>query len=96
MNTYDAPPYTSSSNQGAIPFIYFAGKYLIVGATYSPQILQNQTYDQIANALSDSKGNIAQGVIGAANNITAVICKLTGNQPVTACTHAIIKLESSL
>jgi len=96
MNTYDAPPYVSSSEQGSIPFIYFAGKYLIVGATYSPQVLQNQTYQSIANALSNPKSSIAQGVLGAANNLTATICKLTNNQPSTACTSTIIGLEASL
>jgi len=95
MNTYDAPPYVSSSEQGSIPFIYFAGKYLIVGATYSPQILQNQTYQSIANALSSPKSTIAQGIIGAANNLTATICKLTNNQPTSACTPTIVGLESS-
>lgn len=96
MNTYDAPPYVTSSNQGAIPFIYFAGKYMIVGATYSPQVLQGQSYQQIADALSNPKGAIAQGVLGAANNFTATICKLTGNQPASVCDSSIIKLESGL
>jgi hypothetical protein len=96
MNTYDAPPYVSSSNQGAIPFIYFAGKYLIVGATYSPQVIQGKSYQQIANSLSSSNNTIAKGMLGAANNITATICKLTNNQPVTACTPTIIGLETSL
>ena len=96
MSTYDAPPYVSSSEQGSIPFIYFAGKYLIVGATYSPQVLQNQTYQSIANALSNPKSTIAQGVLGAANNLTATICKLTNNQPSSACTPTIVGLEASL
>jgi hypothetical protein len=96
MNTYDAPPYVSSSEQGSIPFIYFAGKYLIVGATYSPKVLQGGTYQSIANALSNPKSSIAQGVLGAANNITATICKLTNNQPSSACTTTIKGLEASL
>ena len=96
MNTYDAPPYTTSSNQGAIPFIYFNGKYMIVGATYSPQPLQNQSYQNIADALTNVKSPIAKGVIGAANNFTATVCKITNNQPVTACTPAIKKLETGL
>lgn len=96
MTTYDAPPYVSSSEQGSIPFIYFAGKYLIVGATYSPQVLQGQTYQSIANALSNPKSSIAKGVLGAANNITATICKLTNNQPASACTTAIKGIEASI
>lgn len=96
MSTYDAPPYVSSSDQGAIPFIYFGGKYLIVGASYSPQVLQGKSYQQIANSLSSPSSAIAKGMLGAANNITATICKLTNNQPTTACTPTIMGLESSL
>jgi hypothetical protein len=96
MNTYDAPPYTSSSNQGAIPFIYFAGKYLIVGATYSPQPLLNKSYQNIANDLSNPNSDVAQGVLGATNNMTATICKITNNQPATACTPVIKTMETSL
>ncbi|HEY5267866.1 MAG TPA: DUF929 family protein [Candidatus Saccharimonadales bacterium] len=100
MNTYDAPPYTTSSNQGAIPFIYFAGKYLVVGATYSPQVLQGQSYQSIANALSNPKSStdksIAKGVLGAANSMTAIVCKLTNNQPATACTPTIKNMEASI
>jgi len=100
MNTYDAPPYVSSSEQGSIPFIYFAGKYLIVGATYSPQLLQGQTYQSIASALTSPKTtaekSIQKGVLGAANNITATVCKLTNNQPASACTTTIKRLETSL
>jgi len=31
VTKYDAPPYTSSSNTGAIPFIDFGGQYIQVG-----------------------------------------------------------------
>ncbi len=96
MNTYDAPPYTTSSNQGAIPFVYFNGKYMIVGATYSPQPLQNQSYQNIADALTNVKSPIAKGIIGSANNLTATICKITNNQPATACTPTIKKIEAGL
>ncbi|HUC95874.1 MAG TPA: DUF929 family protein [Candidatus Saccharimonadia bacterium] len=96
QNTYDAPPYVSSSDQGAIPFIYFAGKYLIVGATYSPQLLQGETYDQIAASLDNPSNPIAKGMLGAANNISAALCKLTNNKPLTACTTTIQNLETKL
>src|SRR5205085_1710978 len=34
LTKYDAAPYTTQA--GAIPFIYFGGKYLSIGATYDP------------------------------------------------------------
>jgi hypothetical protein len=91
QNTYDSPPYVASSNAGAIPFIYFGGKYLITGATYSPQLLQGKTYDQIASDLSNPSSDIAKAIIGSANSITAAICGMTNNQPSNVCNTSTIQ-----
>lgn len=96
QNVYDSPPYVSSSNSGAIPFIYFGGKYLISGATYSPTLLQGKTADQIASALSDPNNAITKGVVGAANVITAAVCGMTKNQPTSVCTPDIQAIEATL
>jgi thiol-disulfide isomerase/thioredoxin len=96
LTKYDAPPYVSSANAGAIPFVYFGGKYLSVGATYDPTVLNGKSWDQIASALSDPNSAIAKAIGGSANHITAAICKMTGNQPASACTATIQSLENSL
>jgi hypothetical protein len=96
LNKYDAPPYVSQQNAGAIPFIDFGNKYMVNGATYSPQVLAGKTWSEVAAALSDPANPISQGVNGAANQITATLCKLTNNQPASACTPAIQKLEGQL
>jgi Domain of unknown function (DUF929) len=96
LTKYDAPPYVSSANAGAIPFIYFGGKYLSVGASYDVTVLSGKSWDQIASALSDPNSPIAKAIGGTANHITAAICKMTGNQPASACTAAVQSLESSL
>ena len=93
LNKYDAPPYVSQGSAGAIPFIDFGNKYLISGASYNPAVLQGKTWSEIAAALSDPSTPVSQGAVGAANVMTAKICKLTNNQPATACTPAIQKLE---
>jgi hypothetical protein len=96
LTKYDAPPYVSSADAGAIPFIYFGGKYLSVGATYDPTVLNGKSWDQIASALSDPNSSIAKAIGGSANHITAAICKMTGNQPASACTATVQSLENSL
>jgi hypothetical protein len=96
LSKYDAPPYVAQQNAGAIPFIDFGNKYLVSGASYSPQVLQGKTWSEIAAALSDPATPVSQGAVGAANVITAALCKLTSNQPATACTPAIQKLEGQL
>lgn len=96
MNTYDAPPYVAASSQGAIPFMYFGGKYIMTGASYSPSVLQGKSYQQIASALTNTKDPISQGVYGAANVLTSLICSLTKNQPSNVCTPAIQAIASNV
>lgn len=83
VQKYDAKPYVPSAG---IPFIDFGGKWVISGATYDIRLLQGQTRQQIADALSDPSSPIAQAVIGAANGLTATMCTLTGQQPGNVCT----------
>jgi hypothetical protein len=96
MTKWNAPPYVPSGYQGSIPFIDFGNKYMISGASYNPQVLAGKTWAQISAALHDPSSQIAQAVNGAANYITAAICKLTGNQPATACTSAVQALQSKI
>jgi hypothetical protein len=85
-----------SANQDAIPFVDFGNKYLISGASYNPQVLDGHTWAQVATALKDPTSQIAQGVDGTANYITAAICKLTNNQPASACTTVVKSLEGQI
>jgi hypothetical protein len=96
LTKYDAPPYVSSASAGSIPFIDFGNKYLLSGASYSPQVLAGKSWSEIASALKDPTSPIAQAVDGTANYLTATICKLTGNQPASACTPVVQHLEAKL
>ncbi len=75
MSTYDSG--------GSIPFLDIANKYVITGASYSPQVLQGLSRAQIAAQLGDPASPVAQAIDGTANYITAAISKVTGNQPST-------------
>jgi hypothetical protein len=93
---YDAAPYVPAADAGSIPFINFGNKWMIVGASYSPAVLQGLSWAQIAADLSHPASPVAQGVLGTANVMTATICSTTGNQPATVCTPAIRGLEGQL
>ena len=90
ITKYDSPPYVAAADTGAIPFIDFGGKYLVHGAQYDPQLLQGKTWAQVAAALKDQTSAIAEGTDGAANMITAAICKITNNQPSNVCTSPAV------
>jgi Domain of unknown function (DUF929) len=88
--------WTKYTQQG-IPFVDFGNKYVISGASYDYQVLQGKTWSQIAADLQDPSTDIARGADGAANQITAAICKLTSNQPATVCgTPLITSLQAKL
>jgi thiol-disulfide isomerase/thioredoxin len=94
IDKLDAAPYTTEA--GAIPFIDFGGKDLIIGASYTPQVLSGLSWSTIATDLSNPSSPVAQAVDGTANYITAAICKMTGNQPASACTSVVQSLESKI
>ncbi len=85
---YDAPPYVPSSSAGSIPFVDLGGKYMIVGASYNPQVLQGKSHLQIAQAMNNPGSDIAKGADGTANLITATLCKQTHQQPAGVCSSA--------
>jgi hypothetical protein len=96
VQKYDGPPYVSASDAGAIPFIDFGNQYIIAGASYNPGLLSGLSWATIAADLSNQNSTVAKAVDGAANYITAAICKLTNNAPASACDSTVQSLESQL
>jgi hypothetical protein len=86
LSTYDAAPYVPSSTAGSLPFVDLGGSYLVAGASYDPQSLAGQSWDQIAGSLATASSPVAQGVDGTANALTAAMCSLTHQQPAAVCT----------
>ena len=76
--------------QGSIPFLDIANRYVITGSSFSPQVLQGLSRSQIAADLSDPNSAVAQAIDGTANDITAAIATVTGNQPSSVGSSATI------
>jgi thiol-disulfide isomerase/thioredoxin len=88
---------SSYDPSGNIPFLDIGNKYLITGASYSPQLLQGLSGSQIASKLNNPSSAVAQAIDGTANNITAAICAVTGNTPSSvASSPTIAAIEKSL
>lgn len=83
---------------GSIPFIDLGNKYVQVGnlAPLEPGLLAGKSWSDVAKAMNDPSTDIGKAEIGNANYMTAAICKLTNNQPASACTPTIQKLEANL
>ncbi len=98
FQTYNTPQYMGSgAAAGSIPFISIANQYVSQGSFYSPTTLQGHSYQDVAQQLKDPNSDIARGIIGSANYLTAAICKVTNNQPSNVCTASPIPaIQSSL
>lgn len=78
------------------PFLDIDGKYAnnAKGAFpggYNPNLLTGKSWSQVADGLSDPSNTLTQAIVASANYETAAICKVTGNQPSSACGTATIK-----
>jgi Domain of unknown function (DUF929) len=79
------------------PFIDFGNKFVLKGPIYDPAVLKGLTWSQIATAMRNPSSPVSQGVLGAANYMTAAICKMTNNQPANVCTSpAVTKVAGKL
>jgi hypothetical protein len=89
---------TAYDPSGSIPFIDFGNKYSQVGnlSPLDPKNLDGLTWAQVATDLSNPSSSVGAALIANANYETAAICTLTNNQPATACTPTIQKLETTL
>ena len=76
----------------AAPFLDFGNRYVLVGSSFLPTVLEHQTWDQVAAALRNPRRGTGQAILGTANYLTAAICALTGDQPATACTPEVRSL----
>jgi hypothetical protein len=75
----------------SLPFVDIANRYLLPATQYSPEDLSGLTWAQIAAAMQDPSSQVARDIDGAANSLTAAICKVTKGQPGGVCTSAGVK-----
>jgi hypothetical protein len=88
MTKYDASPYVPATDAGSFPFVDVGNQYLAIGAQYLPGTLSKLTWAQVAADIRDPSSAVAKGVDGAANSITAAICKITKDAPAAVCNSA--------
>jgi hypothetical protein len=85
--------YSSADQQygsSGIPFLDFAGKYVISGGIPSePSLLGAKNWTQIVSSIN-SGDSLGTQIKQATNVITAVICKTTGEKPASVCNQGDI------
>jgi hypothetical protein len=76
---------------GAFPFVDIGNRYLVPQAQYIPSALAGLSWAQVAADMRDPSSPVGQDIDGAANMITAAICKLTHGQPAAVCSSAGVR-----
>jgi len=77
-----------------IPFVDIANRYVVQNAQYVPSDLAGLSWTQVAAAMHDPSSTVGKDIDGAANMITAAICKMTKDQPGNVCTSAGVTAAS--
>jgi Domain of unknown function (DUF929) len=90
MAKYDASSYVGSA-ANSFPFVDVGNQYIDVGAQYLPSALAGLSWSQVASDVRNPSSSVAKGVDGAANSITAAICKITKDAPAAVCNSAAAK-----
>lgn len=70
---------------GSIPFIDFGNKSVLIGSSYSPDVLAGKSLSEIASSAADPSTDVGRSILATANTMTAAICALTGAQPASVC-----------
>ncbi len=76
----------------AVPFADFGNRYALTGSSFSPGVLEHESWSRIAAAMKNPHSTTGWSILGTVNYITAAICQLTHDQPATACTPAVRSL----
>ena len=90
LEKYDGPPFLDKASAGGIPFMLIGGRYMWSGSPFNPGVLAPRTQADLAATLPSGSGAAAQAILANANEITAAICAVDGNQPAAVCSGAAV------
>ncbi len=79
-------PNASTSGGISFPFVDIGNVVLFSGASFSPGVMANLSWTDIAGGLSDPTNPVTQAVVATANYMTAAICASTKGAPASVCT----------
>ncbi|MGO8946226.1 MAG: DUF929 family protein [Ktedonobacterales bacterium] len=82
--------FSTYNSSGSFPFMDFGNQYVLIGASYSNEVLTDQDWYSIAKLLNDPSSPVTQSIVGTANYMTAAICQINGNKPASVCGAAPI------
>ena len=89
---YSSAQFVPGSQGGiSFPFVTINNQAIISGASYEPQALAGQSWNEIASGLSDPKNPVTQAIVASANYISAAICASSPDAPASVCNSPGVK-----
>lgn len=89
-----------AANEGTatvFPLLDIGNRYTLLGSSFTPAALDNLTAAQIASDLAYPTNPVTQAIVTEANQLTAAICNVTGQQPTTVChAHGVLDADQKL
>jgi Domain of unknown function (DUF929) len=79
---------------GAFPFLDIGNRYVLPETSYLPSALAGLSWAQVVADMRNPASAVGKDIDGAANIITAAICKVTGGQPGGVCNSAGVTAAS--
>jgi hypothetical protein len=80
--------------QGSIPFVDIGNRYVTVGASSSPSVLEGLSLGEIGSDLSRPSSAVARAIDGTANYLIAGLCTLAQKSPPALCSTSTIRSAS--
>jgi hypothetical protein len=73
------------------PFLDIGNKSFVLSPSFSPALLSGLDQIDIASRLSDPNAPSTQAIVGTANYLSAAICAITGQSPVSVCSSPVVR-----
>ncbi len=77
--------FTRYNDRGSIPFLYLGGRYVEVGAPFTPGVFKGLDWQQIAAQLGQGGNAAWQDVMSETDLLSAALCRLTKGAPAEVC-----------
>ncbi len=72
-------------------------RYVLTGSAFAPSVLTGLDQGQVAGDLTQPASSLTQAVVGAANELSAAICAVDGDRPVSVChSRGVVAADAAL
>ncbi len=80
--------------QGTIPFVDVGNRYITLGASSSPSVLEGLSLSEIGSDLGQPQSSVARAIDGSAKYLIAALCTMAQKSAPSICSSGFIRVAS--